>query len=233
MLQKGTLTMLYNGNVTVSAKDSIFTITFPDRTKLVLTNTTSDLTCKIYEAQNPCGSDYRCGVDSNGKPRCVPLERKDSFDLIVGLGVAIPLFFISVLIIVIVVIYYKRLRRRSKDLPEEFDRTQDHEGFFTGGITPKFGSWGQPPYYSPGGWDDDDTGSDDTNGGRRKQRGGQFDMYPGKDFYVYDNGAMSNFSWDFMYQYVDPSEQYKIKRPTPEYEPNPVYTSRKNQGSSA
>lgn len=26
-------------------------------------------------------------------------------------------------------------------------------------------------------------------------------------FSVYDNGAMSNFSWDFMYNYVDPKEQ--------------------------
>jgi len=27
---------------------------------------------------------------------------------------------------------------------------------------------------------------------------------------VYDNGATSNFSWDFMYQYFDPKEEVSI-----------------------
>uniref|UniRef100_K1QCS2 SEA domain-containing protein n=1 Tax=Magallana gigas TaxID=29159 RepID=K1QCS2_MAGGI len=157
--------------------------------------------------------------DASGNPKGIGIvDSSDDFKLIVGLGVGIPLFVLAVLIGIIIAFFVRR-RRHPREMSlsssdDNFENTYGRDGmYFTSGMPTKIDSWGRyGSPYSPHNWSGHD--------GKRGRDG--FDDY--REPYIYDNGVQSNFSWDFMYQALQPNEKFQIKRP--EVSPKPRNTER-------
>eukprot|EP00105_Crassostrea_gigas_P016588 XP_011434026.1 PREDICTED: fibrillin-2-like isoform X1 [Crassostrea gigas] len=181
--------------------------------------------CQVFNTFNSCPSGQECG-EENGVVQCRQIQSDDTYKYIVGFGVGIPLFVMAVLIMVIICVYYRRKKYRKGSFSSEeddLDRTMNAEGFFKTGIPTKIDSWGRRGPYSVRNWGDDSSLSDMNE--RRGRTGDGFDntYRGGREVYTYDNGAKSNFSWDFMYQALDPNTQYQIKRPQAESRPHPLF----------
>uniref|UniRef100_A0A8W8NDF3 Fibrillin-1 n=1 Tax=Magallana gigas TaxID=29159 RepID=A0A8W8NDF3_MAGGI len=182
-------------------------------------------TCQVFNTFNTCPSGQECG-EENGVVQCRQIQSDDTYKYIVGFGVGIPLFVMAVLIMVIICVYYRRKKYKKGSFSSEeddLDRTMNAEGFFKTGIPTKIDSWGRRGPYSVRNWGDDSSLSDMNE--RRGRTGDGFDntYRGGREVYTYDNGAKSNFSWDFMYQALDPNTQYQIKRPQAESRPHPLF----------
>lgn len=181
--------------------------------------------CQVFNTFNTCPSGQECG-EENGVVQCRQIQSDDTYKYIVGFGVGIPLFVMAVLIMVIICVYYRRKKYKKGSFSSEeddLDRTMNAEGFFKTGIPTKIDSWGRRGPYSVRNWGDDSSLSDMNE--RRGRTGDGFDntYRGGREVYTYDNGAKSNFSWDFMYQALDPNTQYQIKRPQAESRPHPLF----------
>nr|XP_022292249.1 mucin-4-like isoform X6 [Crassostrea virginica] len=181
--------------------------------------------CQVLNTFDPCPNGTEC-VNNNGAVQCRMIKSDETYKYIVGLGVGIPLFVTAVLVGIIISVYCRRRRHRRSSLSsddDDFDRTTNVASFFNTGIPTKMNSWNRRGPYSVGNWGDDSSLSDINE--RRGRGGDGFDnMYRGgPEFYTYDNGAKSKFSWDFMYQALDPNTQYKIKRPQAETRRHPLF----------
>ena len=181
--------------------------------------------CSSFNQVVTCPANQKCEINSvNNVPYCAPSP--DNFELILGLGIGIPLFFIIVGLIIVLCVYNNK-RKKSKDMEDDLDRTMPaDQGIFTSAIPRRFNSWNkQSAYPFNGRWDEisleSDKGANDN------------EMFRGKDAYVYDNnrdGKPDHFSWDFIFQSLPSKEQYRIKRPETELRPNPVF-EKKNRTS--
>ncbi|XP_053372780.1 uncharacterized protein LOC123559692 [Mercenaria mercenaria] len=191
-------------------------------------DTKKSVLCAAYfEARgSTCAANAECVIiDEN--PLCQPLKTSDNFPLVIGLGVGVPLFLITALIIAIIVIYALKNRRKKRYHTEDFDRGSFNNGFFPHTIPTKISTWGRNNpvgrLYGPQSWGDESvSASTDEGKHHRTRRDNEFMRTD--EMYSYENGLTSNFSWDFLYNYIHPHERYEIARPQHDQHPHPVFT---------
>ncbi|XP_078334851.1 uncharacterized protein LOC111121476 isoform X3 [Crassostrea virginica] len=165
--------------------------------------------CDVYVVLYPCAQGQRC-VEENNNVYCTGIvDDYDDFKLIVGLGVGLSLLFLTVLVVILIVVYIRIQRRKKEGSLSSDDNSDDalggHGMYFSSGIPTKIDSWGRHGYpYSPHHW---------VGTGVKRGRDGFDDVNSAREPYMYDNGVQSNFSWDFMYQALQPNEKFQIKRP--------------------
>ncbi|KAL4229260.1 Mucin-4 [Mactra antiquata] len=226
-LQSGSSTLqIFNQDVTaqeLSVDGNIIDFTTSSRKSVLCT--------AFLEARgDKCGSNSECVIVS-GIPTCQPIKTSDNFGLVIGLGVGIPLFLIGALIVGVVIIYAIKSRRRRRYYTEDMDRGSFNNGFFPHMMPTKISTWGRRTdpigIYGPNTWDDDSTS---TTSEREKYRPATV-LRSEEVFRGYDNnGPISNFSWDFLYNYIHPHERYEIQRPQHDQQPHPVFTFKNNLG---
>ena len=203
---------LVNGGATVTILGTSYVVTSAsiasDGKTAVVTKSTTP--CRSFNQVVTCPTNQGCAINStNNVPYCAPLQSPDNFELIVGLGVGIPLFFIIVGLIIVLCVYNNK-RKKSKDMEDDIDRTMPaDQGLFTGAIPGRCNSWNKQSAYP---FNDrcDEISLDSDRGAYNNEK------YRGKDAYVYDNnrsGKPDNFSWDFIFQGLPTNGQYRIKRP--------------------
>ncbi|XP_052249524.1 uncharacterized protein LOC127857160 [Dreissena polymorpha] len=167
----------------------------------------NDQKCAIYlSARGQCANNYACVV-VDGKPSCGPVKTEDDLGLVLGLGIGIPLFSIAVLVVAIIIMCAVKNRRRK--FSTEYDRDSFNNGFFAHGMPVKIDTLGRnDPMY--------------------KQHSRQRDAsFTNQERYVYDNQQPSNFSWDFLFNYISPNEPYHIQRPLTDRRPHSRYEGTK------
>ncbi|KAH3882944.1 hypothetical protein DPMN_006891 [Dreissena polymorpha] len=182
--------------------------------------------CAIYLSDNgQCSYNYACVV-VEGNPTCEPVKTEDDLGLVLGLGIGIPLFSIAGLVVAIIIIYAVKNRRRK--FSTEYDRDSFNNGFFTHGMPVKIDTWGRndPMYKQHSRQRDTSSSSTFSDDDRKKRRHRDID-YANQERYVYDNQQPSNFSWDFLYNYISPNEPYHIQRPLTDRRPHPIYEGTK------
>ena len=203
---------LVNGGATVTILGTSYVVTSAsiasDGKTAVVTKSTTP--CRSFNQVVTCPTNQGCAINStNNVPYCAPLQSPDNFELIVGLGVGIPLFFIIVGLIIVLCVYNNK-RKKSKDMEDDIDRTMPaDQGLFTGAIPGRCNSWNKQSAYP---FNDrcDEISLDSDRGAYNNEK------YRGKDADVYDNnrsGKPDNFSWDFIFQGLPTNGQYRIKRP--------------------
>ena len=77
--------------------------------------------CDSFNQVETCPTNQECTINSVNVPYCRPLQSPDNFELILGLGIGIPLFFIIVGLIIVLCVYNNK-RKKSKDLEDDLDR---------------------------------------------------------------------------------------------------------------
>ncbi|XP_060592331.1 uncharacterized protein LOC132747038, partial [Ruditapes philippinarum] len=188
----------------------------------------SVLCTAFYEARGrQCAANEEC-VIKNDSPLCEPTKTSDNFPLVIGLGVGVPLFLITALVIAIIIIYAVKNNKKKRYHTEEFnDRGSFNNGFFPNTIPTKISTWGRNNpvgrLYGPQTWDDESM-SRSTDDGKHHRSRRDNDFMRADEMYSYDNALTSNFSWDFLYNYIHPHERYEIARPQHEQHPHPVFT---------
>lgn len=172
--------------------------------------------CDIFNLLSSCASNFEC-VEVNGVTTCrekddvlsgwpptvvlpVPTDSTDSnYELIVGLGVGIPLFFIlAIVVAVLVYMYVKRRAEKQSDAhgsssTRSHGREEPFRSVFATQMATK-GSWGAPSrmqMYSPDAYSEAGT-SESSGEGKllktRQTRGGRLDF---QDSAWYDNFGAS------------------------------------------
>ncbi|KAK3595091.1 hypothetical protein CHS0354_043191 [Potamilus streckersoni] len=162
----------------------------------------------------------------------------DNFELLVGLGVGIPLGTLLILTVIVVTLYCRRTKERDHFSESSFYDQRSRasmEGFASTGMLPtKFnGRARRGPLSGPHQWEtDSDMSSASFHRGLSTADTQQFHsayegFYQGRlertDANHEDQQEQSNFSWDFMYEHVNPKEKYEIRRPQTDQIPNPLY----------
>ncbi|KAH3701435.1 hypothetical protein DPMN_076423 [Dreissena polymorpha] len=182
-----------------------------------ITKPLNEVMCDIYQIdRGNCGNKYACVV-VGGQPSCEPVKTEGDLGLALGLGIGIPLFILACLVVGVIVRYAVKSRRDNHSTDGGRDALS--YGFITRGMPLKIDSWRRnDPVYKKNSskWDSfySSTVSDED-------RNVEHD-YPAQERYVGDNQP-SNFSWDFLYRYIDPNESFHIQRPQANIRPHSVY----------
>ncbi|GFO24162.1 fibrillin-1 [Plakobranchus ocellatus] len=154
--------------------------------------------CDVFNQLTTCQDSYACS-EVNGTVACREVDDDSNYDLIIGLGVGIPLFFILATVVAVLVYMYVK-RRAQKDLEIEAtsstrsqDRDQPFRSVFATQMATK-GSWGAPSrmqMYAPDAYSEAGT-SESSGEGKllkaRQTRGGRLDF---QDSAWYDNFGAS------------------------------------------
>ncbi|KAL8615010.1 hypothetical protein ACOMHN_051871 [Nucella lapillus] len=205
--------------------------------------------CEVFFTITSCHGADVCQV-TNGVPSC---RTKSNNDLIIGLGVGIPLFFIVVIVVGALIYMCIKKRRQPFAASEQRPDALEHRfpSIFAGQLATK-GSWGAAQRYHMYSPDNLSVshGSDSSGEGQllKGRRQGRSDF---QDSAWYDNGggasasavagpssprgddgngteaATSNFSWEYMFRLLSPYRGgFEIQRPNVDPSPNPAYTPR-------
>ncbi|XP_055859523.1 fibrillin-1-like isoform X4 [Biomphalaria glabrata] len=181
--------------------------------------------------------------DGNAHPTCSvsPVSDSDgSNDLIIGLAVGIPLFVILTVVVLVLVCLYVR-RKSSKNLGSVSEERESPFGrFFPTRLDPK-GSWGTPSLYKADAYSEAGTSQNSRDGQlirKTKKKSPEFQdsawyastsssVQPaaGQEQGVQEppTGQASNFSWDYMFQLLEPHKGFEIQRPNVSPSPNPAF----------
>ncbi|XP_052806502.1 mucin-4-like [Mya arenaria] len=179
------------------------------------------LLCDLYILdRGSCGDKQVCVV-INTKPVCQPMKDDDNLDLVLGLGIGFPLFFLLAIVIFLVIkLTLKRRQQKRRFYTEEGMGISGfpNNGFFPTAMPTKINTWGRnDSAYRPQEWEEESSTSSGSSDDVRRKR-----KYKDRDNYgetqVHDHQP-SMFSWDFMYNYINPNEPYRIQRP--QYRPQP------------
>ncbi|KAL3836478.1 hypothetical protein ACJMK2_021910, partial [Sinanodonta woodiana] len=169
---------------------------------------------------DPCPNNYECVVEAGG-PVCKQ-KAKDNFDLVVGLGVGIPLGVLLILIVIVVAMYCRRSRKAKlfSDSSSYDQRSRaSMEGFvYPGSIPTNFGGAARRgPLTGPHQWDTDSDMSSASlhrglsTAGTQQYQSAFEGLYHGrinrKDASHEGEREQSNFSWDFVYEHMNPKEK--------------------------
>ncbi|KAH9488616.1 hypothetical protein Btru_061289 [Bulinus truncatus] len=212
-------------------------------------NITSDSSeCEIYKLINT--SCQVCQWNQADKlPQCSNKATSND-DLIIGLAVGIPLFVIFAVIISVCVWLYVK-RKSSKHLgPQSEDRDTPFGKFFATRLDPK-GSWGTPSLYKADAYSEAGTSQNSRDGHLIKKTkkkspelqdsawyssvGTSTQAAPGQDPGQVEppaGQAASNFSWDYMFQLLEPHKGFEIQRPNVSPSPNPAFLKRKDDSNA-
>jgi len=233
----------------------------------VAVNSTSSTDCVLHELLPPpesCSSQGKqCEVIS-GTAACTDIpttasttttaasSTDDNKELVIGLAVGVPLFFLFTLLIAIIVYMYVRSQRRASE--RSSNRSQGREAPFQSVFATQMatkGSWGAPSrLYSPDAYSEAATSDSSGDGHLLKSRNkGRSDF---QDSPWYDNrggatprgattsrgapteapteaaGPTSNFSWEYMFRMLEPHSGLEIPRPNASASPNPMFTPRRS-----
>ncbi|XP_052803968.1 uncharacterized protein LOC128234050 isoform X2 [Mya arenaria] len=169
------------------------------------------LLCDLFIVdRGSCGDKQVCVV-INTKPVCQPVKSEDNLNLVLGLGIGFPLFFLLAIVIFLVIkITLKKRREKRRFYTEESMGLSGfpNNGFFPTAMPTKINTWGRnDSAYRPQEWEvESSTSSGSSDDVRRKRK------YKGRENYgetqVYGN-QQSNFSWDFMFNHINPNEPPK------------------------
>ncbi|KAL8624629.1 hypothetical protein ACOMHN_045164 [Nucella lapillus] len=131
--------------------------------------------CAAYTALTPCNSTQKCTVHSTtGLPYCreeKKEEEAEDLDLVIGLSVGIPLFFVAVLVIAAIVYIHIR-RRRNKTYLD--DAASEQTGSVFAGKLPTMGQFDVRGVYRPAdnrSLSDSDTSDRHLMGGNQARNG--------------------------------------------------------------
>uniref|UniRef100_A0A2C9JEB6 Uncharacterized protein n=1 Tax=Biomphalaria glabrata TaxID=6526 RepID=A0A2C9JEB6_BIOGL len=196
--------------------------------------------CDIYKTiRNSCDG---CIWDEKlDVPKCpIAASDSDSKDLIIGLAVGIPLFVILTVVVLVLVCLYVR-RKSSKNLGSVSEERESPFGrFFPTRLDPK-GSWGTPSLYKADAYSEAGTSQNSRDGQlirKTKKKSPEFQdsawyastsssVQPaaGQEQGVQEppTGQASNFSWDYMFQLLEPHKGFEIQRPNVSPSPNPAF----------
>ncbi|KAL3836507.1 hypothetical protein ACJMK2_021933, partial [Sinanodonta woodiana] len=172
--------------------------------------------CEVHAIFNqPCQPDYNCSVGVNDTV-CRP-RTKDNFDLVIGLGVGIPLSILLVLIIIFLVIHFRRraAKQNSSDGSSFFERYRDSaHGYLPPEMLPNIWS-GQVhsgtfcPSYQ---WDSESaTSSDSFRHDRRTSMTPSYRSTFGNSHQEavegYGRHQISNSTWHMNFENMNPNER--------------------------
>ncbi|KAK3604083.1 hypothetical protein CHS0354_004688 [Potamilus streckersoni] len=193
--------------------------------------------CELYTIViHTCPNDYKCIVEDNG-PVCRPVYKPtDTFELVVGLGVGIPLGTLLVLIVIVLVIYRRRIKHRNDSIDsssyDERSRASSH-GFSPYGIPKKLSNPTHSHLFS--GPHQRESYVNMPSAGNRRELNITAEQQSNPDTDTVDQDIIdddegyryiqpkSNFSWDFMFDYIPGNQKYEIRRPQTNRMPNPLY----------
>ncbi|KAK6180960.1 hypothetical protein SNE40_008919 [Patella caerulea] len=187
--------------------------------------------CQVYGAvQGECSGEQVCDTDANGKPYCRAPKEDTSNDLIIGLGVGLPLFFL--LFAIICVLVYLKIRSKNKQTRQNLIH-ESHPSYLFAGSLPKRSSHSAANYmpYIPDGYSVASSSSESGYKHKPKKTKGRDDFL---DSAWYENGnsasngngaAESNFSWDYLHRMLNPDSRFEIQRPVIDGTPNPAFNS--------
>ncbi|XP_025084650.1 fibrillin-1-like isoform X2 [Pomacea canaliculata] len=191
--------------------------------------------CDTFYMIRSCNDSYTCEAIDN-IPQCSPVYTSNTYKLVIGLSVGIPLFVILIVAIgVIVFLCLRRRRRKAHSIPS--DASDDFHSIFASRLAPK-GSWGAAnrlSMYTP---DNLSIATSQTSGQgkllKRVQlrRASDFAASPWYDnvrpegAYVEesDRAEASTFSWEYMFHLLEPHREFEIQRPQVTETPNPAFT---------
>ncbi|XP_059171016.1 uncharacterized protein LOC131952404 [Physella acuta] len=165
-------------------------------------NATSTL-CDIREAIEPCLDGKVCYFVNSTHTGC--RYNTDNTNLIIGLAVGIPVFFLLTAIIAVCV--YMRVKRRNKGFLDKYSEySNDDKSVFADHIAPQ-GDWRK--WNMPRGMNDAYVTPKPDNKTEPSHFYDYLDAKPRKE-----GMNEGNFSWDFMFKTLEPDgQEFKLQRP--------------------